>query len=61
MGHAFLFHSKLNDKHLDNLITLLYQIKDHVKDPSITDIVENQGTSLISFFPIEKLMCKLKL
>ncbi|VVC25401.1 Ribosomal RNA methyltransferase FtsJ domain,Adrift-type ribose 2-O-methyltransferase domain,S- [Cinara cedri] len=55
MGHAFVF-SKLKGTHIDNLITLLYQIKEHIKDPSITDIVEKQGKSLISFFPIEKLM-----
>lgn len=61
MGHAFVFCSKLKDNHVDNLIALLYQVKDHIKDPSITDIVERQGKSLISLFPIEKLMCKLKL
>lgn len=59
MGHAFVFCSKVNDKRIDDLITLLYNVKEHIKDPSITDIVEKQGKSLISFFPITKLMCKL--
>lgn len=59
MGHAFVFLSKVNDKHVDDLISLLRNVKEHIKDPSITDIVKNQEQSLISFFPIEKLMCKL--
>lgn len=58
MGHAFVFCSKLDDKHFDDFIALLNNIKEHMKDPSITDIVEKQGQSLISFFPIEKLICK---
>lgn len=58
MGHAFVFISKANDKHVGDLISLLKNIKEYIKDPSITDIVEKQGQSLISFFPIEKLMCK---
>jgi len=58
MGHAFVFCSKVNDKHVDDLITLLKQLKEHIKDPSITDIVEKQEQSLISFFPIKKLICK---
>lgn len=59
MGHAFIFCSKLSDKRIDDLITLLKNIKEYIKDPSITDIVEKQGQSLISLFQIEKLMCKL--
>lgn len=58
MGHAFIFCSKLSDKRTDDLITLLKNIKEYIKDPSITDIVEKQGQSLISLFKIEKLMCK---
>jgi len=58
MGHAFLFCSKSNDKSVDELIALLKCIKEHIKDPSIKDIAEKQGQSLISFFPIEKLLCK---
>lgn len=58
MGHGFVFCSKLDDKHVGDFISLLNNIKEHMKDPSITDIVEKQGQSLISFFPIEKLMCK---
>ncbi|CAI6369395.1 unnamed protein product [Macrosiphum euphorbiae] len=56
MGHAFVFCSKVNDKHVDDLITLLNKLKEHIKDPSITDIVEKQEQSLISFFPIKKLI-----
>jgi len=59
MGHAFVFCSKVNDTHVDDLITLLKKLKEHIKDPSITDIVEKQEQSLISFFPIKKLICKL--
>lgn len=59
MGHAFVFCSKVNDKHVDDLIALLNKLKEHIKDPSITDIVEKQEQSLISFFPIKKLICKL--
>lgn len=59
MGHAFVFCSKVNDTHVDELIALLINIKEYIKDPSITDILEKQEQSLISFFPIEKLMCKL--
>lgn len=58
MGHAFVFCSKVNDSHVDDLITLLKNIKEHIKDPSIIDIVEKQEQSLVSFFPIQKLMCK---
>lgn len=61
MGHAFVFCSKLNSEFVDDLITLLKNVKEHIKDPSVTDIVENQGQSLISFYSIEKLMCKLLL
>jgi len=59
MGHAFVFCSKVSDKHVDELITLLMKLKEYIKDPSIIDIVEKQEQSLISFFPIQKLMCKL--
>lgn len=59
MGHAFVFCSKVKDVHKDDLMTLLYNVKEHIKDPSVTDIVEKQSQSLVSFFPIEKLMCKL--
>lgn len=59
IGHAFVFCSKLNNQQVDGLITLLQDIKDNIKDPSITEIFEQQGQSLISFFPIKKLMCKL--
>lgn len=58
MGHAFVFCSKGNDTHVDELIALLNNVKEHIKDPSITDIVEKQEKSLISLFPIEKLLCK---
>ncbi|XP_022172751.1 cap-specific mRNA (nucleoside-2'-O-)-methyltransferase 2-like [Myzus persicae] len=56
MGHAFVFCSKVNDKHVDDLMALLKKLKEHIKDPSIKDIVEKQEQSLISFFPIKKLM-----
>jgi len=59
MGHAFVFCSKVNDKHVDDLIALLKKLKEHIKDPSIIDIVEKQEQSLISCFPIKTLMCKL--
>jgi len=58
MGHAFVFCSKVNDKNVDDLIALLKELKKHIKDPSIIDIVVKQEQSLISFFPIKKLMCK---
>lgn len=61
MGHAFVFCSKVNDKHVDELIALLKKLKEHIKDPSIIDIVEKQEQSLISFIPIKKVMCKLYL
>jgi len=59
IGHAFVLCSKINDKRVDGLITLLQDVKEHIKDLTITEIVEKQGQSLISFFPIQKLMCKL--
>jgi len=60
MGHAFVFCSKMNNNRVDGLIDLLWKVKDHIKDHiSITEIVDKQQQSLISFFPIEKLMCKL--
>lgn len=59
MGHAFLFSSKLNDKHVNELITLLKCIKEYIKNPSTKDIAEKHGQSLISFFPIKTFLCKL--
>lgn len=59
MGHAFVFSSKINNDDItDGLIDLLWNVKDHIKDPSITEIIEKQEQSLISIFPIDKLMCK---
>jgi hypothetical protein len=58
MGHAFVFCAKLNGKSIDNLISVLTNVKEHIKDLNITEILENQGQSLLSFFPIDKLMCK---
>jgi hypothetical protein len=59
MGHAFIFCSKKNDKFIDDLISILSYVKTHIKNLNITEIVEKQGKSLLSFFPIDKLMCKL--
>jgi hypothetical protein len=59
MGHAFIFCSKMNDKCIDDLISMLYDVKAHIKNLNITEIVEKQGKSLLSFIPIDKLMCKL--
>ncbi|XP_025415255.1 cap-specific mRNA (nucleoside-2'-O-)-methyltransferase 2-like [Sipha flava] len=56
MGHAFVFCAKLNGKSIDNLISVLTNVKEHIKDLNITEILENQGQSLLSFFPIDKLM-----
>jgi hypothetical protein len=58
MGHAFVFSSKINDKSIDDLMSVLYNVKDHIKDLNITEILEKQGQSLLSFFPIDKLICK---
>lgn len=59
MGHAFVFCSKVNDKNVDDLMALLIDVKKHIKDPSVTDIVEKQELSLLSLYPIEKLLCEL--
>jgi len=59
IGHAFVLCSKINNKRVDDLITLLRDVKEHIKDLTITEIVEKQEQSLIAFFPIQKLMCKL--
>ena len=59
MGHAFVFCSKLNGKSTDDLMSVLSNVKEHIKDLNITEILENLGKSLLSFFPIDKLMCKL--
>jgi hypothetical protein len=58
MGHAFVFCSKLNGKSIDDLMSVLYSVKEHIKNLNITEIMEMQGQSLLSFFPIDKLMCK---
>jgi len=59
MGHAFIFCSKIKNTRVDDLLALLNTVKEHIKDPTITDIVEKQGQSIISLFPIDKLLCKL--
>jgi hypothetical protein len=59
MGHVFIFCSKMNDKFIDNLISIFYYVKAHMRNLNITEILENLGKSLLSFFPIDKLMCKL--
>ncbi|XP_025423734.1 uncharacterized protein LOC112693059 [Sipha flava] len=56
MGHAFVFCSKLNGKSTDDLMSVLSNVKEHIKDLNITEILEKQGQSLLSFFPIDKLM-----
>ncbi|XP_025407467.1 cap-specific mRNA (nucleoside-2'-O-)-methyltransferase 2-like [Sipha flava] len=56
MGHAFVFCSKINGKSIDDLMSVLYNVKEHIKDLNITEIMEKQGQSLLSFFPIDKLM-----
>jgi hypothetical protein len=58
MGHAFVFCSKHNGKSIDNLMSVLSNVKEHIKDLNITEIVEDQGQSLLFFFQIDKLMCK---
>jgi hypothetical protein len=58
MGHAFVFCSKINGKSTDDLMSMLYNVKEHIKDLNITEIMEKQGQSLLSFLPIDKLMCK---
>jgi hypothetical protein len=48
----------MNGKSIDDLMSVLYNVQEHIKDLNITEIMENQGQSLLSFFPIDKLMCK---
>ncbi|XP_025412444.1 uncharacterized protein LOC112684930 [Sipha flava] len=56
MGHAFVFCSKLNGKSIDDLMSVFSNVKEHIKDLNNTEILEKQGQSLLSFFPIGKLM-----
>jgi hypothetical protein len=58
MGHAFVFCSKLNGKSIDDLMSVFSNVKEHIKDLNNTEILEKQSQSLLSFFPIGKLMCK---
>jgi hypothetical protein len=61
MGHTFVFCSKFNGKNINDLISILSYVKKHIKDLNITEILEKQGQSLLSFFPIDKLMGKFLL
>jgi hypothetical protein len=49
-GHAFVFCSKLNGKSIDDLMSVLYNVKEHIKDLNITEILEKQGQSLQFLF-----------
>ncbi|XP_050428080.1 cap-specific mRNA (nucleoside-2'-O-)-methyltransferase 2-like [Adelges cooleyi] len=56
MGHALIFCSKKTNQYACDWLALLKEIKDHIKDPTIADVVEKQGKSLISCFTIDKLI-----
>ncbi|XP_050533792.1 cap-specific mRNA (nucleoside-2'-O-)-methyltransferase 2-like [Daktulosphaira vitifoliae] len=56
MGHSFIFCSKKVDKTASDWMSLLKEIVGYIKDPNISEILEKQGKSLISFFPINTLI-----